>query len=1156
MKYEVISNNSELLNLNLENNQLLIEALPKTGSSQITIQATTETGGVAAHTFKVYNNYVPPESIDPPQPPTLINAISDITLTPQVSSQTIDISQIFATPDGEQLKYEVISGNGELLNINLQNNQLSIEALPKTGSSQITIQATTETGGVAAHTFKVFNNYVPPESAATINSGLTELQNVIDANPDDLLASLDTPEAKTTLETLMTELESNFGNIVNAIQQPETLTKAGVSPEAVATLEQLLANREVGAALGLPTSVESALKNNDFRIWDKYLVNATEAASILLPDAPQTNVAFLDFAGGHGENVTEVFESVNPNAEYERLSINNGNWAEQLVRVVEQLQAKGERGGLVNLSLDLTAIDSEGRVTTRYELTPEEQEAIQFARENNVLLVVAAGNTGGQMSGLGMAAEKFDNIITVGAVDRSRDRADYSAYDSEGVTPQLSLVMAPGGEWENDPNAFVGTSRAAGYVTAAASLVWGANSELNYQQVKELLLTTANDLADPGWDAETGVGLLDVKEAVERAKVTEAKPLEVTAAPEVFSFTGEGRVNTSSRAASAGTEAAIEELRNDRQNLVKDLESLQDAGNPDLGLDELRAQVEEKTEAAFEEFRRLSSDVAIASAKENMVLEELGFASQGNGIEQGRLQNFEAVKLALEHRLEALKEAKVELEKPSANERNLEKAIGEVEAGISSVERRLRYHKIPTYQDYYWWVATSTSQIKEEDIDIISDHISFYQTKYDKSDNPWQPGRQKRPILLKLKEKAEEVKSRLQEYLNLTAEQTRISKHRNGIEKDRQLYNILKRRAVAKAQIDTAYSNLLGLAKEWRGKNQNILDHFHGGGIPKKPNEKINFYKKRINDYWKNINFLNDHAFNVGKRVSALDTKRTWESRRDSYRTQLEALKDKKKIADIVKQQKIEALELQIAQTQSELDQLEKLSVYTEQEVKAADDRLTTIEQQLNTLLNDKASAEQKLHGYKRDYRRFQEAGEEKNSISQQIQELEAQQRSIQQREQNERLQLQNLEAAKFADEPAIVQTKNNINSLQQRLRSHRIPTYPSSYRTESTTAVWNDIQQIKADVSFYRQKYNTPVRDSNGKLIRNRQIFLDLIPRAEKVQESLEKYLGILNKQNRIQNGTWGIEEDRELSQVLKERDPPNLSAAQARREPLAAKA
>ncbi|MGD1716042.1 S8 family peptidase, partial [Dapis sp. BLCC M172] len=473
----------ELLNINLENNQLSIEALPKTGESQITIQATTEAGGVATHTFNVINNSVPP-------PPTLVNTISDITLTPEISSQTIDISEVFATTDGEKLKYEAISSNGELLNINLENNQLSIEALPKTGESQITIQATTETGGFAAHTFNVFNNYVAPESVATINSGLTELQNAIDANPDDLLASLDNDAAQVALETLATELESNFDNIFHAIQQPESLAKAGVSPEAVATLEKLLASEEVGGALGLPTSVESALANEDFRIWDKYLINATEAASILLPDAPQTSVAFLDFADGHGENVTEVFESVNPNAEYQRLSINNGNWAERLIQYVDNLKASGEERGIANLSFDLTQVDESGKVTTRYELTEAEQLAIQYARDNNVLLVAASGNTGGDMSALGKAAEKFDNIITVGAVNKLEEVADYS---SRGDT--LTLV-APGGQYENDPNAFVGTSRATSYVTGAASLVWAANLELSYQQVKELLTLTAKDLGD------------------------------------------------------------------------------------------------------------------------------------------------------------------------------------------------------------------------------------------------------------------------------------------------------------------------------------------------------------------------------------------------------------------------------------------------------------------------------------------------------------------------------------------------------------------------------------------------------------------------------------------------------------------------------------
>ena len=622
------------------------------------------------------------------------------------------------------------------------------------------------------------------------------------------------------------------------------------------------------------------------------------------------------------------------------------------------------------------------------------------------------------------------------------------------------------------------------------------------------------------------MGLLDVKEAVERAKVTEAKPLEVSAAPKVLSFTGEGRVNTSSRAASARTEAAIEELWSDRQNLVKDWEYLQNAGNPDFGLDELRARVEEKTEAAFEEFGRLNSEVAIASAKENMVLEELGFASRWNGIEQGRLQNFEVVKLALANRLEALNEAKVELEKPSANEIDLEEAIGEVEADISSVERRLRQHKVPTYEDYYWWVATNTSQIKEE-IDFITGEISHYQTKYHNSRRPDRPN-QKRPIFWDLKTKAEAVESALREYLKWTTQQNNASKKPNSIDKDWKLYDLLNKRDAALDKIEKAYDGLLDFVNKWERRNR------ENKWSTKNPEDKFSLYNLK-KGHW--TGDFSSFARNVKKHIDAEEIQLNLKSQLASHEDKLTALKDKKKIADIVKQQKIEALELQIAQTESELEQLEELSVYTEQEVKAADDRLTTIEQQLNTLLDDKASAEEKLPGYEEDYRRFQEAGEEKNSISQQIQELVAEQGSIQKREQNERAQLQNLEAATLVDEPAIVQAKNNINSVQKKLISHRIPAYPSSYRTESTTAVRNEIEQIKADVSFYRERYKTTVLRPDGTPIRNRQIFLDLIPKAQKVQDSLEKYLGILNKQNRIQNGAWGIEEDRELSQVLRER-------------------
>jgi len=234
-------------------------------------------------------------------------------------------------------------------------------------------------------------------------------------------------------------------------------------------------------------------------------------------DAKQPKVGIIDFTEGkHLQNVSQAFAAINPNAKTDKFTVKDGNWAAELVKFVDKVRAAGESHAVVNLSFDLSQLDDIG-ITTRYELTPQEQQAILYARENNVLLVVAAGNTGGAMSALGAASEKFDNIITVGAITQFESKADYSAFGK-----RLSL-MAPGGSWDDDPDAFVGTSRASAYVAAIAALVWGANSKLSLSQIRELLKETAADLDEEGWDEKTGAGLVDAKEAISRALVTQGE---------------------------------------------------------------------------------------------------------------------------------------------------------------------------------------------------------------------------------------------------------------------------------------------------------------------------------------------------------------------------------------------------------------------------------------------------------------------------------------------------------------------------------------------------------------------------------------------------------------------------------------------------------
>ncbi|GGA18227.1 S8 family serine peptidase [Okeania sp. KiyG1] len=230
-------------------------------------------------------------------------------------------------------------------------------------------------------------------------------------------------------------------------------------------------------------------------------------------------------------------------------AIGSGKWAESLVEFVDAARESEKKNAIANLSLDLTKIDSDGNVTTRYELTPEERAALEYARQNGVLIVAAAGNDGGVMSVLGQASQEFDNIITVGAAD-GENRAAYSSYGN-GLD-----ILAPGGT-ESNPllsnvgdglGTMAGTSVATAQVSGATSLVWAANPDLSYRQVVEILKSTAEDVQASGWDEETGAGLLDIDWAVELAKVTVPQEYEVPSILTPESWSGAGVVTPGERA--------------------------------------------------------------------------------------------------------------------------------------------------------------------------------------------------------------------------------------------------------------------------------------------------------------------------------------------------------------------------------------------------------------------------------------------------------------------------------------------------------------------------------------------------------------------------------------------------------------------------------
>ncbi|MCC3592914.1 S8 family peptidase, partial [Microcoleus sp. PH2017_28_MFU_U_A] len=292
-------------------------------------------------------------------------------------------------------------------------------------------------------------------------------------------------------------------------------------------------------------------------------------------DSPYLNYANIkkgrDYVGGddnpllkpgegseHGTFMLGIIDAINKTApKWVGRAIDSGRWADSLVEFVDAAKASGQKNAIANLSLDLTQKNADGSVTTRYELTPAERSAIEYARQNGVMLVVAAGNDGGVMSVLGQASQEFDNIFTVGAGDIN-GRSIYSSYGrgldivADGGTtehPDLSTVG-------NDLGTMAGTSVATAKVAGAASLVWAANPALNYRQVMEILKSTARDLGPSGWDDETGFGFLNTLAAVDLAKKTAPEVYKPTAWVTPDTWSGQGKVTPEERAAKGGNSIA------------------------------------------------------------------------------------------------------------------------------------------------------------------------------------------------------------------------------------------------------------------------------------------------------------------------------------------------------------------------------------------------------------------------------------------------------------------------------------------------------------------------------------------------------------------------------------------------------------------------
>ncbi|HEY9645741.1 MAG TPA: S8/S53 family peptidase, partial [Chroococcidiopsis sp.] len=184
----------------------------------------------------------------------------------------------------------------------------------------------------------------------------------------------------------------------------------------------------------------------------------------------------------HGDRMLQLLQplgTVGISTVWLGATVGSGRWAESLAEFVAAVEARGCSPAVINLSFDLIWRYPDGRIRPRQGLSPAEYRAIAQAQRAGVVLVVAAGNDGGGLTGLAQAAAQFDNICVVGAAEGNA----IAPYSSRGV--HLSILA------EGTAEGHSGTSIAAARVSAAVAQLWAANSALSYRQVLHILRATA-----------------------------------------------------------------------------------------------------------------------------------------------------------------------------------------------------------------------------------------------------------------------------------------------------------------------------------------------------------------------------------------------------------------------------------------------------------------------------------------------------------------------------------------------------------------------------------------------------------------------------------------------------------------------------------------
>jgi len=211
----------------------------------------------------------------------------------------------------------------------------------------------------------------------------------------------------------------------------------------------------------------------------------------------------IDEQFGHGTFVASLVLTVAPDA---------------MILPVRVLDAEGYGTASSVAAGIIWAVDSGATVINLSLDIPEDAEvikdAVDYAKDNGVVIVAAAGNAGGEV----VFPARYGDVVAVAAVDGAGVAAPFTNLGSriDVVAPGVAVLGAmPQSVNPSGTARWSGTSFAAPLVAGTIALVGSARPQLEMKAVGERVVERASsvDAVNPGLQGRLGHGMVDAAAA-------------------------------------------------------------------------------------------------------------------------------------------------------------------------------------------------------------------------------------------------------------------------------------------------------------------------------------------------------------------------------------------------------------------------------------------------------------------------------------------------------------------------------------------------------------------------------------------------------------------------------------------------------------------